>query len=54
LRVDETLHARYRLVGSGYQSQGVLMVDLALLVERNNLSAEALKVGECVLELALA
>jgi hypothetical protein len=48
------LHASYRFVGTGYQNRGVLIGDLALLVEGHDLNAEALKVGEGVLELALA
>ena len=53
MRVDEVLHASYRIVGIGYQSHGVLMGDLALLVEIFDLGAEAHKVGTCVHELAL-
>jgi hypothetical protein len=36
------------------QNQGVLVGDLALLIESYDFGAKALKVGECVLELALA
>src|SRR5215213_8536007 len=54
LCVDEALHASYRLVGPGYKCQGVFVCDLALLVERYHLGAEALEVGEGVGKLALA
>jgi hypothetical protein len=54
LRVDEPLHAGYGPVGAGDQSGGVCGGDLALLLQHDYFGAEALKVGERVLELVLA